>query len=82
MIVDIEDVNALAEQMMQLRGMDQVRLDKIARYMRGKHAQPYAPKGVNAEYRWIMAKAKRNFLPLVVSVIWRDNHRDGIQHRH
>ena len=77
MIVDIEDVNILADQMMQLRSMDQVRLDKIANYMKGKHAKPYAPKGVNAEYRWIMSKAKRNFLPLVVSVISENLHVDG-----
>lgn len=77
MIVDIQDVNVLAEQMMQLRASDQVRLDKISRYMRGRHDKPYAPKGVNAEYRWIMSKAKRNFLPLVVSVISENLHVDG-----
>ncbi len=77
MIVDIDEVGTLAEQMMQLRSMEQVRLDKIANYMRGKHAKPYAPKGVNAEYRWIMSKAKRNFLPLVVSVISENLHVDG-----
>lgn len=77
MIVDIADVSSLAEQMMQLRAMEQVRLEKISKYMRGRHAQPYAPKGVNAEYRWIMSKAKRNFLPLVVSVISQNLHVDG-----
>jgi hypothetical protein len=77
MIVDVEDVNTLAEQMMQLRSIEQSRLDKIARYMKGKHAQPYAPKGVNAEYRWIMSKARRNFLPLIVSVISENLHVDG-----
>jgi hypothetical protein len=77
MIVDVADVNDLAEQMLQLRALEQNRLDKIARYMRGKHQQPYAPKGVNAEYRWIMSKAKRNFLPLVVSVISENLHVDG-----
>jgi hypothetical protein len=77
MIVDIENVSTLAEQMLQFRAIEQNRLDKIARYMRGKHAQPYAPKGVNAEYRWIMSKAKRNFLPLVVSVISENLHVDG-----
>jgi hypothetical protein len=77
MIVDIGQVNILAEQMMQLRAMDQTRLDKISRYMKGQHAKPYAPQGVNAEYRWIMSKARRNFLPLVVSVISENLHVDG-----
>lgn len=77
MIIDLDDVSELANQMMQMRVMEQARLDHISRYMRGKHAQPYAPKGVNAEYRWIMKKSKRNFLPLVVSVISENLHVDG-----
>jgi hypothetical protein len=63
--------------MMVIRANEQVRLDLISRYMRGRHAKPYAPKGVNAEYRWIMKNSKRNFLPLVVSVISENLHVDG-----
>ena len=62
---------------MQLRSIDQIRLEKIARYMKGKHAVYAAPKGINAEYRWLMAVAKRNFLPLIVSVISENLHVDG-----
>ena len=77
MIVDLGDAPELANQMMQMRAVEQRRLDKISRYMRGRHDQPYAPKGVNAEYRWIMKKSRRNFLPLVVSVISENLHVDG-----
>lgn len=77
MIADIDEVPMLAQQMMQIRVMEQFRLDRISRYMRGRHDPPYAPKGVNAEYRWIMKRSKRNFLPLVVSVISENLHVDG-----
>lgn len=79
MIVPIEDVPELAQQMLQTRAMEQVRLDRISRYMRGRHDPPYAPKGVNSEYRWIMKRGKRNFLPLVVSVIAENLHVDGYE---
>lgn len=77
MIIDPGDASELANQMLQIRANEQVRLDRISRYMRGRHDQPYAPKGVNSEYRWIMKKSKRNFLPLVVSVISENLHVDG-----
>lgn len=77
MILDLPDVAELANQMMQIRANEQVRLDLISRYMRGRHAKPYSPKGVNAEYRWIMKNSRRNFLPLVVSVISENLHVDG-----
>ena len=77
MIIDLGEAPELANQMMQIRANEQVRLDKISRYMRGRHSKPYAPKGVNAEYRWLMSRAMRNFLPLVVSVISENLHVDG-----
>jgi len=60
-----------------MRQAEQDRLKHISRYMRGKHDPPYAPRGVNAEYRWIMKKSRRNFLPLVVSVIAQNLLIDG-----
>jgi len=77
MIVNIEDAPALGTQMMQLRSSEQKRLTRISNYMKGKQDPPYAPRGVNAEYRWIQKKSRRNFLPLVVSVISGNLHVDG-----
>jgi len=77
MIVDLDEVPELAQQMMRIRSLEQVRLEKIDRYMKGKHDPPYAPKGVSAEYRWVMKRSKRNFLPLIVSVISENLHVDG-----
>lgn len=62
-----------------MRQGEQYRLRRISDYVRGKQDPPYAPKGVTAEYRWIMKKAKRNFLPLVVSVISQNLHVDGFR---
>jgi Phage portal protein, SPP1 Gp6-like len=77
MIVDAGDVPRIASQILRLRQNEQNRLRHIAKYMEGKHDPPYAPKGVNAEYRWIMRKSRRNFLPLIVSVISQNLHVDG-----
>jgi hypothetical protein len=56
---------------------EQVRLRRIGNYVRGRQDPPYVPRGVNAEYRWIARKARRNFLPLVISVISENLHVDG-----
>jgi hypothetical protein len=77
MIIDPADVSALATNTLVMRQAEQDRLRHINRYMRGRHDPPYAPRGVNAEYRWIMRKSRRNFLPLVVSVISQNLHIDG-----
>jgi hypothetical protein len=77
MIVDLVEAPEICKQMLRMRQSEQLRLNHIARYMDGKHDPPYAPKGVNSEYRWIMKRGKRNFLPLVVAVISENLHVDG-----
>jgi hypothetical protein len=77
MIIAEEDAVQTAASMLVVRTREQARLRKINNYMRGKHDPPYAPQGVNAEYRWIMKRSRRNFLPLVVSVISQNLHVDG-----
>jgi Phage portal protein, SPP1 Gp6-like len=77
MIVPLNEVEQVATMVMSIRSAEQIRLRRISQYMRGKHSPPYAPRGVNAEYRWIMRKSIRNFMPLVVSVISGNLHVDG-----
>jgi SPP1 Gp6-like portal protein len=79
MILDPADVTQIATQIILLRNPEQARLKRISNYMRGKHDPPYAPRGVNSEYRWIMKKGKRNFLPLITSVISQNLHVDGFK---
>jgi len=59
------------------RDSEQRRLTRIGDYVRGKQDRPYTPKGVNAEYKWIARKAKRNLLRLVMSVVSQNLHVDG-----
>ena len=77
MRLDPEDVPQIATKLLRLRQPEQRRLKRIGAYMEGKHDPPYAPRGVNSEYRWIMKKSRRNFLPLVVSVVSQNLHVDG-----
>jgi hypothetical protein len=77
MIIDPDDVVQLTVSALNMREAEQTRLRRVSRYVRGFQDPPYTPKGVNAEYRWIAKKARRNFLPLVVSVISQNLHVDG-----
>lgn len=77
MIISQNEVTAIATATLTGRQAEQRRLAHISRYVRGRHDPPFAPRGVNAEYRWIMKKSRRNFLPLVVSVISQNLHVDG-----
>lgn len=77
MIIEPDEVVPLTVNALNMREAEQTRLRRISRYVQGKQDPPYTPKGVNAEYRWIARKARRNFLPLVVSVISQNLHVDG-----
>ena len=77
MIIPPEQAPSIASQILQMRVAEQARLRRIGKYVDGKHDPPYTPRGVNAEYRWISKRAKRNFLPLIVSVLSQNLHVDG-----
>lgn len=77
MRISPEDAPRIAASVIQMRGAEQRRLDLIARYMRGHHDPVYAPRSASSEYRWIMDRAKENFLPLIVSSISQNLHVDG-----
>jgi hypothetical protein len=76
-IIGIDNVTELTTKALQARMSEQTRLRRISQYVRGRQDPPYVPRGVNAEYRWIAKKAKRNFLPLVISVVSENLHVDG-----
>jgi hypothetical protein len=77
MIIGIDNVVDMSVRALMARQSEQARLRRISNYIKGHQDPPYTPKGVNAEYRWIAKKAKRNFLPLVISVISENLHVDG-----
>jgi hypothetical protein len=77
MIIGSSDLIDTVNAALQSRQQEQIRLRRIGNYVRGRQDPPYIPRGVNAEYRWIAKKARRNFLPLVISVISENLHVDG-----
>src|SRR5215469_11780331 len=77
MIIGMNDVVDLTQSALAAREAEQNRLRRIGNYVRGRQDPPYIPRGVNAEYRWIAKKARRNFLPLVISVVSENLHVDG-----
>jgi len=77
LIIAQDDLVSIASTALMSRQAEQHRLANISRYVRGRQDPPFAPRGVNSEYRWIMKKSRRNFLPLVVSVISQNLHVDG-----
>jgi hypothetical protein len=72
-----EQIVAAANQVIEIRVHEMYRLERIAKYMRGKHDPPYTPRGASTEYRWLTRRARDNFLPLIVSVISQNLHVDG-----
>lgn len=77
--LDADDIMQAANTIMGIRIAEQYRLERIAKYMRGKHDPPYTPKGASNEYRWLLRRSKDNFLPLVCSVIQQNLHVDGFR---
>lgn len=74
-----DDILQAANQILEIRVHEQYRLEKISKYMRGRHDPPYTPRGASTEYRWLQRRGKDNFLPLVVSVISQNLHVDGFR---
>lgn len=45
---------------------DSERLDKVDKYVRGEHAEPYTPQNASAEYKLLAQRAVSNWMPLLV----------------
>ncbi|MFI7069558.1 phage portal protein [Micromonospora sediminicola] len=50
---------------------------KVARYLRGEHDQPYAPRGAREEYRELARKSITNWLPLISETYVKGLFVDG-----
>lgn len=61
------DPTALARQLLTILSGDLPRLDRIDRYLAGKHADPYMPQNANSEYKLLAKRAVSNWMPLVVN---------------
>ncbi|MFE4857374.1 phage portal protein [Streptomyces sp. NPDC056670] len=72
-----DDAVSTARRLLRLREAEQVRLERIANYMSGKHSSVYVPRGARAEYRWLIERAKVAILPLIVTVVAQNLYVDG-----
>ena len=62
----VSDVLEAAERGLERLREDRTRLDRIDRYLRGEHDDPYYPKSATTEYRRLAKRAVSNWLPLLV----------------
>lgn len=77
MVMGQDEAVSTARHLLELRAVEQARLDRIKRYMCGEHDSVYVPKGARAEYRWLIERARVNILPLVVKVVAQNMYVDG-----
>lgn len=77
MVMARDEAVSTARRLLELRDGEQGRLDRIQRYMCGKHDSVYVPRGARAEYRWLIERARVNILPLVVTVVAQNMYVDG-----
>jgi hypothetical protein len=77
--LDPDGILEAANTMMAMKVAENIRLEKIAKYMRGRQDPPYTPRGASTEYRWLVRRAKDNFLPLIVNVLSQNLHIDGFR---
>lgn len=71
------DTVSTAQRLLKLRADEQVRLQKIADYVAGRHSSVYVPRGARNEYRWLLERAKVKILPLIVTVVAQNMYVDG-----
>lgn len=72
-----DEVPRVAQQILVMRRQEQHRLQRISKYMRGKHDSVYVPQGARTEYKWLLRRSVVNYLPLVVSTVSQQLHVDG-----
>ncbi|MGH3878053.1 MAG: phage portal protein [Actinophytocola sp.] len=77
MALSEDNAKATVATLLDLRQPEQERLNRIARYVRGKHSSVYVPKGAKHEYRWLIDRAKQNMLRLVINVVAQNLYVDG-----
>lgn len=76
-VMDKDEAASTASRLLKIREGEQARLDRIQRYMCGRHDSVYVPSGARAEYRWLIERARVNILPLVVTVVAQNMYVDG-----
>jgi hypothetical protein len=53
-VLSKDEATSTARRLLKLREGEQARLERIQRYMCGRHDSVYVPSGARAEYRWLI----------------------------
>lgn len=77
MPMDLDELGAVASELLKEYRAQRPRLDRITSYMANKTQDIYVPKGANREYRRLVDQARFNVLPLVVSTVAQALYVDG-----
>jgi hypothetical protein len=72
-----DQATSTVKTLLGLREPEQKRLERIARYVAGKHERVYAPRGASGEYHWLRSRAVVNMLPLLIDVVSQNLYVDG-----
>lgn len=76
---DGERPRQLAEKLLKILDRDQEHLQRIDRYLHGKHDDPYMPEAADAEYKLLAKRAVTNWIPLVTSSVAQALYVDGFR---
>lgn len=77
MALDASAAEATVRTLLETRDAEQVRLNRVAAYVRGDHSSVYVPSSARAEYRWLYDRSVVNMMRLVVSVVAQNLYVDG-----
>ena len=68
---------SLAKELLAILDRDQHRLERIDRYINGKHDDPYMPPQADDEYKLLAKRAVSNWLPLLIGTPAQALYVDG-----
>ncbi|MEU6056976.1 phage portal protein [Streptomyces sp. NPDC047097] len=69
----------LAKDLLAILDRDDHRLQRIDRYVHGKHDDPYMPSHADDEYRLLAKRAISNWMPLLISAVAQALYVDGFR---
>ncbi|MBQ0949237.1 MULTISPECIES: phage portal protein [unclassified Streptomyces] len=69
----------LAKELLAILDRDEARLERIDRFIRGKHDDPYMPPQADDEYKLLAKRAVSNWMPLLIGTPAQALYVDGFR---
>src|SRR5690606_3188411 len=70
---------SLAKELLAILDRDEARLERIDRFIRGKHDDPYMPPQADDEYKLLAKRAVSNWMPLLIGTPAQALYVDGFR---